>query len=556
MLKNKKNSIIVVVTVVILIGINLLSNSVYQRFDLTEDGRYTLSETSETIVESAESPLIIDVFLEGDLPAEFRLLQTEIKQLIEEFQTINPRIKVNYIDPLEDEATRERNIQELTRSGLEPYVNSQQVSGKVTQELIFPWGFASYGDETVKIPFLKKSLTVDLQGQIVNSIQHLEYAFADAFNKIIKPKTKKIAVLKGNGQLDDIYVADFLTSVKENYNIAAFTLDSVSTNAVGTLKKLKEFDLIISAKPTQPFTEEEKLVLDQFTINGGKSLWLTESIIMEQDSLLNPTGSSVTIARDLNLNDFFFKYGVRINQNLVKDLYSAPITLAFGEGTNAQFQPVQWQYSPLGTANPNHPISNNLNIIKFDFTSQIDTLKNGISKKVLVHSSSKTQLVGPLQSVSLPGPNQDLDEANYNGGSQNLAVLLEGEFTSVYDKRILPFQLKDFKSTGISSKMVVIADGDVIKNEVSRNRPLQLGFDRLTGRSYGNKEFLLNTVNYLLDDSGLINIRSKDVSVAFLDTERIEDEKTKWQFINIVIPLLLLAAFGFVFNYLRQRKYT
>ncbi|MCC1484570.1 gliding motility-associated ABC transporter substrate-binding protein GldG [Winogradskyella immobilis] len=556
MLKNKTNIKHIVFALIGLVILNLISNTIYKRFDLTKDQRYTLSITTKDIINSVEAPLIIDVFLEGELPSEFRLLQTETKQLIEEFQVLNSLVKVNYINPLEDETTRERNIQELRKSGLEPYINSNKTSGKVTQELIFGWAFASYKGNTQKIPLFKKSLTTDLQTQIANSIQQLEYHFADGFNKITKQKSKKIAILKGNGQLADINIADFLTTIQPYYNIGPFTLDSVASNPQKTLNDLNKYDLIISAKPTKPFSEEEKLVLDQYTMNGGKSIWLTEAMVMDKDSLYNASGSSVTIARDLNLNDFFFQYGVRINQNLVKDLYSAPITLAVGEGNNTQFQPIQWQYSPLATANIENPISNNIDLVKFDFASQIDTLKNNISKTVLLQTSGRSKLEGALQTVSLASVTQQPDEDSYNKAPQNLAVLLEGRFNSVYKNRILPFKVNNFKEAGSATKMVVISDGDVIKNEVSRNRPIQLGFDQFTGRTYGNKEFLLNTVNYLLDDTGLINIRSKNIEIAFLNSDKIESNKLNWQLLNIALPLVLLGVFGFGFNYFRKRKYS
>ncbi|MBT8245632.1 MAG: gliding motility-associated ABC transporter substrate-binding protein GldG [Winogradskyella sp.] len=556
-MKNSKSKIIYIVSaLVIVIIVNVIGNNFHKRFDLTKDNRYTLSETTTDIIDPADSPLIIDIFLEGDLPSEFKLLQTETKQLIEEFQTINPLIKVNYIDPLADEANRDNIIKELTKTGLEPYINSKKVSGKVTQELLFPWGFASYKGKTVKIPLFKKSITEDLQTQVSNSVQQLEYNFADAFEQLTKEKSKTVAVLKGNGQLSDIYIADFLQTIKPYYNLAQFTLDSVATNPISTLKKLKNYDLIISAKPNEAFTENEKLVLDQYTMSGGKSLWLTEAISMDKDSLYNEAGTSVSIGKELNLTDFFFQYGVRINQNLVKDLYSAPIPLAIGEGNNRQFQPVQWQYSPLAKASEKNPISDNIDLVKFDFASQIDTLKNSIKKTLLLQSSERTKLESPLQNISLASVTKAPDEENYNQGKQNLAVLLEGEFNSVYKNRILPFEIDNFIETSKPTKMVVISDGEVIKNEVWRNRPVQLGFERITGRTFGNKEFLLNTVNYLLDDTGLINIRAKSVEIAFLDSEKIEEQKGTWQFINLALPLLLLAIFGIAFNFIRKRKYA
>ncbi len=555
-MKKNKTLIAIITVIVVLILVNVIASKVYQRFDLTKDNRYTLSDASKALVSDLDSPLIIDVFLEGDFPSEFRLLQTEVKQIIDEFQLETNQIFINYINPIEDETTRERNIEELSKSGLEPYINTDNSTGKVTKEIIFPWAFASYKDETVKISLLKRSITQGLQEQINTSVQSLEYAFADGFSKLVNPKAKKIAILKGNGELEDLYMADFLKTMQLYYNIAPFTLDSVATNPQGTLDNLKQYDLIVAAKPSDPFSENEKLVLDQYTMYGGKSLWLTEAVIMDKDSLLNDAGTGVSIMRDLKLNDFFFKYGVRINPSLVKDLYSAPIMLAIGEGSEAQLQPLQWQYSPLAASNPNHPITKNLDLVKYDFASPIDTLKNGIDKSILLQSSPRSKLEGAPATISLGNVTEAPDEATFNLGPQNLAVLLEGEFTSVYDKRVLPFKVTDFISKSTSTKMVIISDGDVIKNDVVRNRPKELGFDQLTGKAFGNKEFLLNTVNYLLDDTGLINIRAKEISTAFLDSEKIKDNKVKWQLINIALPLLLLALFGFAFNYLRKRKYT
>ena len=551
--KNIRNVVGVLLGLII---INFLASKVYHRFDLTKDKRYTLSDTSKDLIKDIDAPLIIDMFLEGDFPSEFRLLRSETKQILEEFSLESNQILINYINPIEDEATRQRNIDELTKSGLEPFINTDNSTGKVTQEIIFPWAFASYKDQTVKIPLLKRSITKSLTEQITNSIQSLEYAFADGFNKLIKPKSKNIAVLKGNGELDDLYIADFLQTVKPYYNLAQFTLDSVSSNPQGTLDKLRFYDLIVVAKPTQAFSENEKLVLDQYTMNGGKSLWLTESVVMDKDSLYNETNSSVSILRDLNLNDFFFKYGLRVNPSLVKDLFSAPIMLAIGEGSQAQLQPIQWQYSPLAASNPNHPITKNLNLVKFDFASPIDTLKNGIEKTILLRSSPNSKIEGVPTEISLAEVTKTPDGSAYNDGSQNLAVLLEGEFNSIYDKRILPFNVRDFKSTGRPSKMVVVSDGDIIKNKVVRNRPQELGFDEVTGKAFGNKEFLLNVVNYLLDDKGLINIRAKEISVSFLDSENIKENKVKWQLINIVLPLVLLCVFGFAYNYYRRKKYS
>lgn len=556
MIKNKSNLINIVLVLIVLVVLNWIGTKVYKRFDLTQDQRYTLSQSALATVKDVKSPLIVDVFLEGDFPSEFRRLRNETQQLLEEFALNNTHIKFNFINPLEDEKSRDNNIEQLMQRGLEPLQLSVNISGKTSQELIFPWALASYNDETVKIPLIKNKIGATQQELVTNSIQHLEYAFAESFQKLVTPKSKKIAILKGNGQLEDRNLADFLQTVKEHYFIAPFTLDSVASNAEATLKKLNDFDLIVSAKPTQAFTEEEKLVLDQFTMNGGKSLWLTESILMDKDSLYNDEGRGIALINDLNLNDFFFKYGVRINPVIVNDMYSAPITIAMGEGSNAQFQPLRWPYSPLAAGNPEHSITSNLNLVKFDFASQLDTLKSSTKKTILLQSSQLTKLEGVPKEITLDIVTQDPDPATYNRGPQNLAVLLEGEFTSVYKDRIKPFNSASNKDLSPPTKMIVIADGDVIKNDVVKNQPQELGFDRWTGQSFGNKEFLLNSVNYLLSDGDLLNVRTKAINIAFLDEQKIEEKKTQWQLISIVLPLLILALFGFLFNYLRRRKYS
>ena len=536
--------------------LNIAINGIHKRFDLTEDSRYTLSTASLDIIKDVESPIIIDIFLEGEnFPSEFRRLQTETRQLLEEFASENPNIIFNFYNPLEDEANRDVIIQQLTQRGLTPMQMNIQENGASTQTIIFPWALASYNNQTVTIPLIKNKIGTNQQELVSNSVQHLEYAFSDGFRKLTKPRSKKIAILKGNHQLEDKYIADFVKKLGEYYLIAPFTLDSVAKQPQKTLKALNNFDLIISAKPTEAFTEPEKLVLDQYTMNGGKSLWLTDVVTMEKDSLYNALGTSYAVERDLNLTDFFFKYGIRINPVMVASLYSAPITLAMGEGSQSQFQNLRWPYSPFGKSNGNHPIVNNLDLVKFDFANQIDTLKNGIKKTILLETEALTRLEGTPKKISLDVVTQEQTPAEFKSGKETLAVLLEGEFTSVYSNRIKPFKIANEKNKSIPTKMVIVADGDIIKNDVIKNVPQELGFDRWTGKNYGNKEFLLNTVNYLLDDNGLINIRSKEIAVAFLNKQKITDKKTKWQLINIALPLVLLALFGFGFNYLRNKRY-
>lgn len=545
-----------ILVVVILVIINSVSTSFFNRFDFTKDNRYTLSEAALDITNKAEAPLIVDVFLQGEFPSEFKRLQTEARSILEEFNAKNPNIYFNFINPLEGNADAEAIATQFYQMGMTPARVTVKENGKNEQRIIFPWAMANYNDETVKIPLLKNNLGATTEERVNASVQQLEYVFADAFSKLLTPRKQKIAIMRGNGELPDLNIADFIKTIKPYYRVAPFTLDSVANNPIGTLEKLNEFDLVIEAKPTQAFTEQEKYVLDQYLMQGGKMLWLTEQVAFETDSLFNPSQTSFALPRTLNLDDYFFKYGIRINTELVNDLYSAPLILASGQGEDTQFNPYPWFYFPLPTATKAHPIVNNIEAVRFEYANPIDTLKNSINKTVLLTSSPTTKLDAVPRQLSLKALGQQPNLELYQDSEQPLAVLLEGSFTSVYENRLKPFSYKNNKNNSEATAMLVISDGDIIKNKTNGNQPLELGFERYTGAAYGNKEFLLNSVNYLLDDTGLIDIRSKEISIAFLNPDKIADEKLKWQLINILLPLVLLAIFGVVFISLRKRKYT
>lgn len=542
--------------IVILVIINSVSTSFFNRFDFTKDNRYTLSEAALLITNKAEAPLIVDVFLQGEFPSEFKRLQTETRSILEEFNAENPNIYFNFINPLEGNADAEAIATQFYQMGMTPARVTVKENGKNEQRIIFPWAMANYNDETVKIPLLKNNLGATTEERVNASVQQLEYVFADAFSKLLTPRKQKIAIMRGNGELPDLNIADFIKTIKPYYRVAPFTLDSVANNPIGTLEKLNEYDLVIEAKPTQSFTEQEKYVLDQYLMQGGKMLWLTEQVAFETDSLFNPSQTSFALPRTLNLDDYFFKYGIRINNELVNDLYSAPLILASGQGEDTQFNPYPWFYFPLPTATKAHPIVNNIEAVRFEYANPIDTLKNSINKTVLLTSSPTTKLDAVPRQLSLKALGQQPNLELYKDGEQPLAVLLEGSFTSVYENRLKPFNYKNNKNNSEATAMLVISDGDIIKNKTNGNQPLELGFERYTGAAYGNKEFLLNSVNYLLDDTGLIDIRSKEISIAFLNPDKIADEKLKWQLINILLPLVLLVIFGVVFISLRKRKYT
>ena len=555
----KNNRIQLLYILGIVLTLHLLGSFFFYRFDLTKDKRYTLSTTSLNLLKEVKNPLSIKVYMQGDLPAEFKRLQQETKQILEEFQAYNSNIVFEFVDPMENQEESMDLIKDLYRKGLTPINITVDDKGKQSQALVFPWAIATYDNKEVSIPLLKNQMGASTTQKVIGSVQHLEYSFSDAFNKITKAKQKKVAIIKGNGELKEAFIAKFLLQVRDSYFIAPFTLDSVAKNPEGSLQALKEYDLAVIAKPSEAFSESEKQVLDQYLMNGGKTIWLVDQVVAEIDSLYNPSGASLAYPRDLNINDLFFKYGIRINPDIVKDEQGSPIQLASGEpGSATRFQQFNWKYAPLVTPISTHPIVKNLGGIKFDFANSIDTLKNSIKKTVLLQSSPYSKRVGTPTAINLSMVSEITSPADYpNTGGIPLAVLLEGSFHSAFENRIKAFEQTNFQSTSKPTKMIVISDGDILRNQLDKNQlPVELGYDQRSGNLYDNKDFLMNSVNYLLDDSGLINIRSKDLDLPLLDKEKVYANYTYIQVLTIGLPILILGVFGLLFTYFRKRNYA
>lgn len=550
-----KSSLSILKALLVLILFNVLGNIFYTRADLTEDKRYTLSQPAIEAVEKFNAPVIIDILLEGNLPPEFLRLRDETRQILEEYVSKNKHLQFAFVDPMKDAISTEATIGELQGLGLTPTQVTMEQGGKVSQEIIFPWAIITYGTKSVKVPLLKNKLGATTEERVNNSVQHLEYVFANAFSQLKITDKKRVAIIKGNGELDDIFMADYLTTIRDYYNIGAITLDSVPNNPQKVLDQLREFDLAIIAKPTVAFTDEEKFILDQYITGGGKSLWLIDQVAMEMDSLFNESGSAMALPRHLNLNDFFFRYGIRLNADLINDMYFTQIVLATGEGNNSQYNPVPWYYHPMVFPKNDHPINTNIEAVRFQFTGSIDTLSNQYKKRVLLQSSPLSKSEGVPRPISLDIISTGPIKEAYTDGNKPLAVLIEGDFTSTFANRVKPVPLNQVLENGPGNKMIVIADGDIIKNQLRNGRPLELGYDKWTNTYYGNKEFLINCLNYLLDDNGLINIRTKKVAIPFLDELKVQGQKTKWQLINIGLPLGLTLIFGWAISALRRKKY-
>jgi ABC-2 type transport system permease protein len=534
--------------IISLIFLNSISYSFYKRFDFTSDQRYTLSETTKALVSPIDKTLFIEVYLEGEFPSEFKRLQAETAQYLKELAALNKKIKINFINP-------NNQREALIKKGMLPSQLTVEEDGKLSEAIIFPWAEIRLGKRTTIVPLLPSSIVASQEEQLQKAIGNLEYEFSNAIQTVTQQKLKKIAILSGNGELTDIYQYSFLSAVAKKYSMAKFSLDASTINAPQTLENLSSFDLAIITKPTEKFTEKEKFVLDQFILNGGKTLWMLDNVQADQDSLGN-TGKMLAYPKDLGLTDLLFAYGIRINTSIVKDLYAAKIPVATGNiGNQAQFKNLDWFFHPLAQGNPENPITKNILPVRLQFANQIDTLKNNITKTPLLVSSLLTQKVGTPKIIAIQSIADEVVESDYNNGSQLFAVLLSGSFNSAYKNRIQPFKTSLFKAQSEFNKMIVISDGDVGKNQILKEQPYDLSRDKWTQQQFGNKDFLLNAVDYLLDDTGLLNLRNKSLKIRMLDKQKAFKERQFWQFLNVVFPLVLLVAFGLFFRYFMKRKY-
>lgn len=540
----------------LLLVINYIAQQWHSRIDLTQDKRYTLSETTRKTLSQIQQPLVIDVLLKGNIPTEFKKLQTEAIQLLEEYTAANDHLIVNFVNPLEDEPNADAAIQNLINNGLQPLQIAQTEAGKSSVEYIFPWAVISDGKRVEKVRlFIDKLGTTD-QERVQNSVQRLEYNLTDALHKFTVKKQKKIAILRSNGTLEDVYLYDFLKTAREYYFIAPFTLDSVATNAEKTLKDLEKFDLLLVAKPTSPFSDEQKQVIDQYIMNGGRVLWLIDQVNVSLEDMYKTGGVTMAMPLDLNLTDMFFQYGFRLNYTLINDLYFSEIVVATGDGSQSRYMNIPWVYNPMVLSSNNHLINSNLDAVRLQFANSIDTLKNGVKKTVLLSSSPFSKADGTPREINLRIDPKAMNKELYKKGNIPLAVLLEGEFKSMYKDRVRPLELKENATLSRPTKMIVVSDGDIIKNDFDSQHkmPLELGFDRWTSKYYDNKAFLQNAMNYLLDDTEFLTLRNKKVQLAFLDKEKVAESAKAWQIKVFLYPLLALVIVMLLSGYFYRRK--
>lgn len=543
-----------------IIGINYLASSIFFRIDFTSEKRYTISNVSKNVLNLLEEDLHVVVFLDGDLPSGFKRLQSGTKDLLSDLKAYaGGRIRYTFINPTEgDVHEQEAYIDALAKRGIEPTKLSVKTEEGLTQKMIYPVAMLMYGEEELPVNLLQNNRFLSPEEVLNNSLQNLEYTFINSIKKITSGGRPIIAFTEGHGELNDLEAYDAMHSLGYSYQAGRLNLDSIS------FETLKQIRVIVVAKPQTPFTEYQKFKLDYFVNHGGKVLWAINQVQGELDSM-RKSGDQVVVARSLNLDDMLFKYGVRLNYNLIADLNCAQIPLNVGRvGESNQLQLVPWIFYPIFVPKSDHPIVKNIDGIKGQFVGTIDTLPvKDIKKEALLSSSAFNKVSNVPVLISLDMASLEPKQAEFRAQPQAVAVVLEGVFPSVFKNRPLPAGIPDTLSMNsikppINNKMAVFADGNMFKNEVNsaENVPYNLGWDRATQQQYGNKTLLLNTIDYLCDESGIISLRNKEVKLRLLDRMSIKTDKLFWQFMNVCLPPFVLILFGVIQQFVRRRKFS
>ncbi len=543
----------------LLILLNLILTNYFFRIDLTSENRYSLSESSKKLATKVDDVLFVKVYLEGDFPAGFKRLRQSTKEMLDEFSAYtNGKMQYEFIDPFENADAKKANeiLRELGEKGLQPTNVQIKKDDESTQKLIVPGAVFYYKGKEFPVNLLKAQFGQGPEEVINESIELMEYEIANVLRKCVETKVKQIAFIDDHGELGRWDVADASQELKEFYAVTRIPL------ALQTPQSLMKNDALIIAKPTIQYSEYEKFLLDQFVMHGGKILWLLESQIADMDSM-GRNAMFMTGSYDLNVNDMLFKWGVRVNPNMVQDLQcnAIPILSTLRNGTPQQ-KLLPWMFFPVAAPSQQNPhiIVKGIDPVFFQFASSIDTTSNkDIKKTILLTSSPYSRTVGAPVKVDLNMARTQPDPTMFNTGNVPLAVLLEGKFVSLFQYRpgaktdALPY--KPFIENG---KMIVVSDGDVIRNQrkESTGEIFPLGYDRYTNQQFGNKRFLLNCMDYLCDDSGIIEVRAKEIKLRLLDKGRLKTERLKWQLVNLFIPIAIMLIFGLVNKMIRKRKYT
>lgn len=558
--RRQKDVVQVFTGLLILVAVNILSGYFFTRFDFTTEQRYTLSPVTKNILKNLKAPVRITVLLEGaDFPSGFKRLQSSTRDLLADLNAYaSHELQIEFINPLAGAPMEQQNeiLQNLQEQGIEPTNLSVKTDNGLSQKIIFPAAIVSIQDKQIPVQLLQTRIGLSPEEVLNNSIQNLEYAFASAIKKAGSEGKPRIGFTEGHQELSDLQLNDAMKSLSDGYEVGRVNLKTIPFSS---LQKLR---LLIVPKPNEPFTELEKFKIDQYLMRGGKIFWAIDQVNAELDSMRGKGGEQLAFSKKLNLDDQLFRYGIRINYDLIADMNCAQIPVNTGSvAGQGQIQMVPWLFYPVFVPVSKHPLVKNLEGIRSEFASSIDVLETpGTRKTILLSSSPFNKKLNMPHLLSLQMVEQEPDPKEFQSQPKTVGLLLEGKFTSDFKNRPLPEGLTEtipLISASKPTKMIVVSDGDILKNQVNTadGSPYPLGFDRYTQQHYGNKNFLLNIADYMTDDSGLINLRDKEVSLRLLDRPRVRSEKLYWQLLNNLLPLAILLTFAIFQHYLRRRRY-
>ena len=559
-------------TVLIVVFVNIIGQYVFHRVDLTSERRYTLSKATKQMLKEIDEPVLFRVYLEGEFPSDFKRLQSETKEMLNQFRAYNKNIEYEFVNPnsFTDNAEQQVFYQKLASKGIQPTQISVGSGTSLTTQILIPAADVYYRGRETSVQLLQNQKYVSDATLLNNSIQNLEYTLSSAIRQLAQGTKHSIGFLQGHGELAGGVLYDVQRSLQETYSLDYVTIDGQiqaltahrQEGDSGNFRFYNLYDMLIIAKPTQPFSEQDLYILDQYIMYGGKVLWLIDALDADLDSL-SERGQFMATRLPLGIDEMLFNYGVRINPDVLMDMRCRPIPIQVGMvGEKPQFQFRPWYYFPEIVPLSEHPIVRNLDLIKTDFPSSIDLIDNDIRKTVLLTTSEYTRVKNAPAMIDLADANVEPDRRLYSRSQVPVAVLLEGQFKSTWRNRLTPHFTSlpemGFREQSDDNRMIVISDGDVIRNRyiVSEGTVLPVGYDYYTQTLYANKELILNAVNYLVGDDGLLASRSRNITLRKLNVVKIQEQRTRYQVINVVLPVVLLALAGGVIVFVRKRKYT
>lgn len=557
-----ERSVRILLVLGILVFMNIIASLFNASLDLSEDRRFSLTPASIHTIQNINDNIYIRILLDGEFPAGFKRLRQGVNDLLFQYKKRNGFVSFEFENPNEgtvEEINKRR--ENLSKDGLVP-INLQVRSGtEKNEQLIFPYAIFNYGERKIAVSLLENVPELDQEENLNNSISQLEYKFSNAIDKLLHPEKKNVLLTSANGELPTEETKAIETLLRPFYLVGRINLDSV-------YQIKKETDVLIVNKPTKTFSERAKFILDQYIMNGGKVIWLVDALKMSLDSLAT-RNEFIPEPLELNLGDLFFKYGFRIESNMVLDMECSRIPQVIGKvGDKPQIELFPWYYFPIPAPRTNHPIVNNIDRILMDFPASIDTVKTKqlVRKIPLIVSSNYSRYQLAPAKVSFDILRYKPEPEKFNKPNLIMGLLLEGTFNSVFENRVEESMLQslktiqaDFKSSSSETKMIVVSDGDVLKNfyDFSTNKFSTLGYSKFEKTTYnGNKEFFLNSMEYLTNKENILEARSKQYKIRLLNQVKIDQERNFWQILNLGLPLALIILFGILNTYWRRKRYT